>query len=141
MNNGKLVTRADYAHILMGLGVKLENINFSADEYWCPSKEWLIDFGKWISWDRPDFTENVFVCFQFARMAAAEADRAALRAGLKNHHSFGEALVVWKNTSHEINLCLCDDGVLYAFDPQCCEDPDSIVAIGGSDFQPIKFRV
>jgi hypothetical protein len=141
MNNGKLVTRADYAHILIAAGVKIENINFSSDEYWCPSKDWLIDFGKWVKWDRPDYTEGVFVCFQFARMAAAEADRSALRAKLQNHHSFGEALVNDNNTSHEINLCLCDDKVLYAFDPQCCEDTSTIVPVGMSEYRPVKFRV
>ena len=141
MKTGKLIPLSDYAHKLIEAGIALDHINFSSDQYWCPSLDWLKDFGQWIKWQRPAYTEGVFVCFQFARMAAAEADRSALRAGLTNHHSFGEALGVWNTTSHEINLCLCDDGELYAFDPQRAEDPFTIVPVRDSGFKPTKYRV
>lgn len=141
MNIGKLITRAEYAHLLLAAGLKLENINFSSAEYWCPTRDWLVDFGQWIKWDRPKYTPDSFVCFHFARMAAAEADRSSLRAGNIVHHSFGEALGVFNNSSHELNLCLCDDGIIYTFDPQCAEDPSTIVSVDKSDFHPTKFRV
>lgn len=147
MTSGTIIPRAEYAHHLLATGLELPNIRFSFGTYYLPPPIWPPEFGRLIADRRVQYTTGVYECFQFARYAAAMADLEALKAGITTRHSLGEVhgilTVNGTPTSHEANLVLCSDLVLYFFDPQNCEDPANILPWNHPSvrFQPTGFRV
>ena len=159
MKTGVVITLAQYAHELQVAGLLLERIQFLGSDYFCPSPEWLFEFGPYIKSARFDYMPGVWVCEQFARLAAVEADIAWLEAVEKDpslpriHHAFGEATgrdypapgaegLAAIGTAHALNLCRCSDGQLYVFDPQNCEDPENIYPLTSArnTFKPDRVR-
>jgi hypothetical protein len=87
--------------------------------YVAPTPEWLREFGGYIAGKKLGFIPETFDCEQYARWAAHEADLALVKAGLRDvGHTFGEASCLQDRSAHVLNLCLCSDGTLYAFEPQ-----------------------
>jgi hypothetical protein len=87
--------------------------------YVAPTPEWLREFGGYLSGKKLEFIPETFDCEQFARWAAHEADLALVKAGLRDAgHTFGEATCLQDRSAHSLNLCLCSDETLYAFEPQ-----------------------
>jgi hypothetical protein len=79
----------------------------------------LREFGGYIAGKKLGFIPETFDCEQFARWAAHEADLALVKAGLRDAgHTFGEASCLQERSAHSLNLCLCSDEILYAFEPQ-----------------------
>ncbi len=147
MTSGTTISRADYAHRLLATGMALDQIRFSYDSYYLPPPTWLPEFGRLIAARRVEYKPGVYECFQLARYAAAMADLEARTADITTRHSFGEShgILTLNGTpsSHEANLVLCSNLVLYFFDPQDCEDPANILPwdhprVG---FRPTGFRV
>ena len=87
--------------------------------YVAPTREWLGEFGKYISGKKLKFIPETFDCEQYARWSAHEADLALVKAGVRDAgHTFGEASCMQDRSAHALNLCLCSDEILYAFEPQ-----------------------
>ncbi len=125
-------------HELVALRIPVEHIELlnAGLDVGLPSIDWILKFGTYFADIRPDYTDPSFICKQFVRLAAAEADLACLCAGWTVPHSFGEARGVLYQpgprdlnnipTSHAENIVRLDDGHWYLFEPQSCEDPTSI---------------
>lgn len=140
MNNGSLISSTNLTRELLAFGLQLDHIELFGGglDYYCPGLDWVLEFGKQIADNRVDYKSDVYVCEQFARYAASEADTAAYFAGVRQHHTFGEARgtsveqggqglgAIGK--SHALNMVRCSDGKWYIFDPQNCEDPANIIA-------------
>lgn len=102
---------------LRALGVR--DIVLMDAAYVAPSLEWLREFGSYIASKRLVYVPESFDCEQFARWAAHEADLALVKAGVRDAgHTFGEASCLQDRSAHSLNLCLCSDETLYAFEPQ-----------------------
>ena len=139
MTTGTTISRADLAHKLIAAGVDISRVHFTGETYHCPPFAWLGEFAAQIAFDRPRYTDGVFVCENFSRMAAHEADLAALEAGLKMHPAFGEFDgSLWPDpqpgiipipSSHSVCLCCVAEGQLITFDAQCCEDPSTLLSL------------
>jgi hypothetical protein len=139
MTSGTTISRAQLARELIDRGVDISRIHFTDEIYPCPRLDWVVEFGKQIAFDRPPYTPGVFVCENFSRLAAHEADLAALKAGLKNHPAFGEfdGLLYPENptgglvipTSHSLCIIRVAEGQLITFDAQCCEDPETLLSL------------
>ena len=102
---------------LRAIGVR--DIVLMDSAYVAPSREWLVEFGSYLAGKKLEFIPETFDCEQFARWAAHEADLALVKAGLRDAgHTFGEASCLQERSAHSLNLCLCSDETLYAFEPQ-----------------------
>ena len=139
MTSGTTISRADLARKLAGAGIDISRVHFTGETYHCPPFDWLSEFALQIAFDRPSFTPGVFVCENFSRLAAHEADLAALKAGLKMHPAFGEFDgTLWPEpkpgiisvpTSHSVCICCTAEGQLITFDAQVCEDPSTLLSL------------
>lgn len=99
-------------------------IRFADSEYVAPSRAWLGEFAGHVRSIAPTYKPEKFDCENFARLAASQAD-LALYASLEEGagHTFGEATCTLKDESgkfqaHALNVVVCDDGEVYAFEPQ-----------------------
>ena len=139
MISGTTISRSDLAHKLIAAGIDISRVHFTGETYHCPPLSWLGEFAAQIAFDRPPYTDGVFVCENFSRMAAHEADLAALKAGLEMHPAFGEfdgslwpdpqPGIVAMPTSHSVCLCCVAEGQIITFDAQCCDDPNTLLSL------------
>lgn len=133
------ITATQLLHELVALKVPVEHIELlnAGLDVGLPDLDWLLTFGTYFSYIRPAYTAPMFICKQFSRLSAAEADLACLRAGWTVPHSFGEARGIVYNPgprdlsnmggSHALNIVRLDDGHWWLFDPQNCEDQSNII--------------
>lgn len=139
MTNGSIVSSTTLLKELLAFGLQLDKIELFGGgmDYYCPGLDWVLEFGKEIANNRADYKADVYVCEQFARYAASEADTAAYFSGVKLHHSFGEARgtalsgegqgMASVGNAHALNLVRCSNAKWYIFDPQNCEDQANII--------------
>lgn len=103
--------------LLRAVGVR--EIVLMDENYVLPSREWLGEFGAYIRGKAPAYVPQTFDCEQFARWAAHEADLSLVGAGATGTgHTFGEATTLKGRELHALNLCICSDEKVYAFEPQ-----------------------
>lgn len=104
-------------------GVGFREIRLTDESYVAPSLEWVKEFAAYLRQNQPNYFAQKFDCENFARWAACEADKSLYNnPDIKDAgHTFGEASCVIETNGrfggHAMNIVLCDDENLYAFEP------------------------
>ncbi len=123
----KFVSSTELILALRPLGFR--DVETLDSRYFCPERGWLDDFASWLGRRRRRYMIEKYDCDNFTRWAAAGADEALYENDAVSDcgHTFGEASCMLKTTdaggmprfqAHALNLCLCDDGKFYVFEPQ-----------------------
>lgn len=121
----KIISVQELRYLAGSLGFR--QVDYLDASYACPALGWLTEFGTYLAARRKPYMAEKYDCENFARWATAKADEALYASAVDDSgHTFGEACCLIPSddpsgppfTSHALNLCLCDDGVWYVFEPQ-----------------------
>lgn len=124
----KIITLEELHTLTTRFGMR--QIDYLDTRYACPSHGWLIEFGAYLDARRMPYQTEIWDCDDFSTWAREKANEALAESTVTGcGHTFAVAgcLIPLDDpsgppfSSYEMNLCLCDDGVWYAFEPQTGE--------------------